>query len=148
MPPSQPIWRIVRRSKRTPLVCPDCQQRLTRQTLAQQRRTISQAHLRKIKTAEGEWQNRQDAIAQGGAKSILEKLEERGLVNQVVGNRDELNKTLVERRVGAYCGVDPTAASLHVGHMVPFMALGWMYIHGYAANFLVSVARLNKIHSN
>ena len=144
MPSSQPLWHIVRRPRRRPFICADCQQWLRGQDAArQQRRTISQGHLRKIKTAEGEWQSRQDAIAQGGAKSILEKLEERGLVNQVVGNRDELNKTLVERRVGVYCGVDPTAASLHVGHMVPFVALGWMYIHGYAANFLVSAARLN-----
>lgn len=103
-------------------------------------RQITQVHLRKIKTAETEWKDRAKDIADGRAKSMLEKLEERGLVNQVVGNRDELEKVLVERRVGVYCGVDPTAASLHIGHMVPFMALGWMYIHGYASTFLVSAS--------
>ncbi|KAK5076308.1 tyrosyl-tRNA synthetase [Lithohypha guttulata] len=103
----------------------------------QQLRQITQVHLRKIKTAEAEWKDRAKDIADGRAKSMLEKLEERGLVNQVVGNRDELEKVLVERRVGVYCGVDPTAASLHIGHMVPFMALGWMYIHGYASTFLL-----------
>ncbi|ETN38593.1 tyrosine-tRNA ligase [Cyphellophora europaea CBS 101466] len=29
---------------------------------------------------------------------------------------------------------------MHVGHMVPFMALSWMYIHGYSATFLLGGA--------
>ena len=45
---------------------------------------------------------------------------------------------MTHRRIGAYAGIDPTAPSLHVGHMIPFMALGWLYIHGYKANFVVS----------
>jgi len=51
--------------------------------------------------------------------------------------RDELDQLLTQKRVGVYCGVDPTAPSLHVGHMVPFMVLAWMYIHGYHSTFLV-----------
>ncbi|KAL9621160.1 MAG: hypothetical protein Q9160_004411 [Pyrenula sp. 1 TL-2023] len=47
---------------------------------------------------------------------------------------------MTERRVGAYVGVDPTAPSLHVGHMIPFMALAWMYIYGYSAHFLLGGA--------
>ena len=46
---------------------------------------------------------------------------------------------LTRRRVGIYCGVDPTAPSLHVGHLVPFMALNWFYIHGYSATYLVGI---------
>ena len=38
-----------------------------------------------------------------------------------------------ELRIGAYVGIDPTAASLHVGHLLPLMALFWMYIHGFRA---------------
>jgi len=34
-------------------------------------------------------------------------------------------------RVGAYVGIDPTASSLHVGHLLPLMSLFWMYVHGY-----------------
>ena len=52
-------------------------------------------------------------------------------------DRDELDHLLTHKRVGVYCGVDPTAPSLHVGHMVPFMVLGWMYIYGYHSTFLV-----------
>jgi tyrosyl-tRNA synthetase len=37
------------------------------------------------------------------------------------------------KRIGAYVGVDPTASSLHVGHLLPLMPLFWMYIHGYKA---------------
>ena len=35
------------------------------------------------------------------------------------------------KRIGAYVGIDPTAASVHVGHMVPLMALFWLYLHGF-----------------
>ena len=38
---------------------------------------------------------------------------------------------ITEKRVGAYVGIDPTASSLHVGHLLPLMSLFWMYVHGY-----------------
>ena len=47
--------------------------------------------------------------------------------------RDDLNRLVMETRVGVYVGVDPTAPSLHVGHLVPFMALYWMYSFGFPA---------------
>ncbi|KAK0734306.1 tRNA synthetases class I-domain-containing protein [Lasiosphaeria miniovina] len=37
------------------------------------------------------------------------------------------------KRIGAYVGIDPTASSLHVGHLLPLMPLFWMYMHGYTA---------------
>jgi tyrosyl-tRNA synthetase len=37
------------------------------------------------------------------------------------------------KRIGAYVGIDPTAPSLHVGHMLPLMALFWLYVHGFSA---------------
>jgi tyrosyl-tRNA synthetase len=42
------------------------------------------------------------------------------------------------KRIAAYVGIDPTAPSLHVGHLVPLMALFWLYIHGFPAITLVS----------
>src|ERR1700712_1060962 len=45
--------------------------------------------------------------------------------------REEFDNLLTSKRIGAYCGVDPTAASLHVGHIIPFMVLFWMYLHGF-----------------
>src|SRR5690242_11704620 len=51
----------------------------------QQRRWISRNHLTRIKSAEEEWAIRADAIKAGEKKSILDLLEERGYVNQIVG---------------------------------------------------------------
>lgn len=41
------------------------------------------------------------------------------------------------KRVRAYAGVDPTASSLHLGHLLTFMPLFWMYVHGYGATMLI-----------
>lgn len=41
------------------------------------------------------------------------------------------------KRIGAYAGVDPTAPSLHLGHVVAFMPLFWMYLHGYGSFTLI-----------
>lgn len=43
-----------------------------------------------------------------------------------------------EKRVGIYVGIDPTAPSMHVGHMLPFMVLAWGYVWGLPVTFLVS----------
>lgn len=53
--------------------------------------------------------------------------------------RDQLDWLLTEKPVGVYVGVDPTARSMHVGHLLPFMALFWMYMYGYPAVTLVSL---------
>ena len=55
----------------------------------------------------------------------------------LLSTRDDLDKLMTHRRVAFYAGVDPTAPSMHVGHMVPFMVLGWLYIHGYKTHFLL-----------
>jgi tyrosyl-tRNA synthetase len=52
--------------------------------------------------------------------------------------RQTLDWLLTEKRIGVYVGVDPTAPSLHVGHLLPLMALYWMYLHGYYTVSLVS----------
>jgi hypothetical protein len=51
--------------------------------------------------------------------------------------RESLDWLLTRKRIGAYVGVDPTAPSLHVGHLLPLMALYWMYLHGYYTITLV-----------
>lgn len=38
-----------------------------------------------------------------------------------------------DRRIAVYAGVDPTAPSLHLGHLLAFMPLFWMFLHGYSA---------------
>jgi tyrosyl-tRNA synthetase len=54
--------------------------------------------------------------------SILDELEWRGLIADCT-DRTELAKRLTDRGLALYCGFDPTADSLHVGHLVPLIAL-------------------------
>ncbi|PGH14699.1 tyrosine-tRNA ligase [Helicocarpus griseus UAMH5409] len=102
-----------------------------------QRRNITQQHIRRMREAEQTWKGYAEEIKAGQRKSFLELMEERGYVKQVVGNRDALNKMWTERRVGVYAGVDPTAPSLHIGHMLPFMVLAWAYVHGIRAMWVL-----------
>jgi tyrosyl-tRNA synthetase len=46
-------------------------------------------------------------------------------------DRNWADDKMTTMRLGAYVGIDPTAASLHVGHLLPLMSLFWMYLHGY-----------------
>jgi len=52
-------------------------------------------------------------------------------------SRETLRELMRIKRVGAYVGIDPTAPSLHIGHLIPLMPLFWMYLHGYQAVSLV-----------
>ena len=54
--------------------------------------------------------------------SILEELRWRDLLADCT-DPEELGKRLDGASVTLYCGFDPTADSLHVGHMVPLLAL-------------------------
>jgi len=64
-------------------------------------------------------------------------------VLRIRSGRQTLDWLLTEKRIGAYVGVDPTAPSLHVGHLLPLMALYWMYLHGYYTVSLVSAPRFD-----
>lgn len=54
--------------------------------------------------------------------NLLEDLEARGLVNQVT-DREGLENYLQENKITLYCGFDPTADSLHIGHLLPITML-------------------------
>lgn len=58
----------------------------------------------------------------GGSMNILQDLENRGLINQVT-DWEGLEQHLKEKQVTLYCGFDPTADSLHIGHLVPLTML-------------------------
>ena len=49
---------------------------------------------------------------------LLAELEARGLVAQMTGENG-LSDYLSEAPRTLYCGFDPTADSLHIGHLVP-----------------------------
>ncbi|KAF2476545.1 uncharacterized protein BDR25DRAFT_277747 [Lindgomyces ingoldianus] len=77
------------------------------------------------------WGEQARKIRSGAQQSMLDILEERGFVKDVAGGRKALDWLLTEKPIGAYVGVDPTAPSLHVGHLLPLMVLYWMYLHGF-----------------
>jgi len=64
-------------------------------------------------------------------KSMLQILEDRGYVKDIAGSRSSLEQLLESKRVAAYAGIDPTAPSLHLGHLLPFMVLFHLHISGY-----------------
>lgn len=53
---------------------------------------------------------------------ILKDLEKRDLIHQTT-DKDGLTKHLGEEQVTLYCGFDPTADSLHIGHLLPITML-------------------------
>jgi len=57
-----------------------------------------------------------------GNLDIIQDLEKRGLVHQTT-DREGLQKHLAENQVTLYCGFDPTADSLHIGHLLPITML-------------------------
>ncbi|KAK3309706.1 uncharacterized protein B0T15DRAFT_367087, partial [Chaetomium strumarium] len=98
-----------------------------------QRRGISQKYLQKKAEAEAQWKERAEWIKEGKLPNLWDMLEERGYVKDTAGSRETIRELMRTRRIGAYVGVDPTASSLHVGHLLPLMPLFWMYMHGYKA---------------
>jgi tyrosyl-tRNA synthetase len=66
--------------------------------------------------------------------SLLDELSWRGMVYQ---HTDGLADALATDSVGAYAGFDPTAPSLHVGHLVPVMGLAHLQRSGHRPIALV-----------
>ena len=61
---------------------------------------------------------------------VLHTLRERGFVQQV-SDEPALADLLRQGPVSCYCGFDPTASSLHVGSMIPLMALAHLARAGH-----------------
>ncbi|GIT46272.1 MAG: hypothetical protein Ct9H300mP12_08570 [Acidimicrobiales bacterium] len=55
-------------------------------------------------------------------EAILDDLAARGLIQDST-DLTELRRRLDEGPIGVYCGFDPTADSLHIGHLVPLLLL-------------------------
>src|SRR3954464_8165124 len=62
--------------------------------------------------------------------NIFEELEWRGLVADCT-DREQLRPRLVQSPIPLYAGFDPTADSLHVGSMVPLLALRRFQLLGH-----------------
>ena len=66
----------------------------------------------------------------------LEELEKRGFVQQC-SDLEGLRKLMDQEALSCYVGVDPTAKSLHIGHMVPIYALAHLQNYGHKPILLV-----------
>lgn len=68
--------------------------------------------------------------------ALIDDLKWRGLIYQQTdeqGIEDLLNK----EQVTLYCGADPTADSLHIGHLLPFLTLRRFQEHGHRPIVLI-----------
>jgi tyrosyl-tRNA synthetase len=69
-------------------------------------------------------------------KSVYDVFTERGFVEQVT-DEAELKELLRNENVTCYIGFDPTATSLHIGSLVPIMALMHMQKYGHRPIILI-----------
>jgi tyrosyl-tRNA synthetase len=70
---------------------------------------------------------------------LIQDLAWRGIIYQQTdeeGLKDSLNKG----QISLYCGVDPTADSMHIGHLLPFLTLRRFQQHGHRPIVLVGGA--------
>lgn len=70
---------------------------------------------------------------------FLEELKWRGIVYQQT-DEEGIEKMLSEEKIALYCGVDPTADSMHIGHLLPFLTLRRFQNHGHKPIVLVGGA--------
>lgn len=71
--------------------------------------------------------------------NLLEDLKFRGLINQMT-DEEGLAKLLSEEKIKLYCGFDPTADSLHIGHLLPALMLRRFQLAGHHPIALVGGA--------
>ena len=70
---------------------------------------------------------------------LLDDLKWRGLIYQQT-DEEGLAALLEAQKISLYCGVDPTADSMHIGHIVPLLTLRRFQLHGHQPILLVGGA--------
>ncbi|QFF99721.1 tyrosine--tRNA ligase [Psychrobacillus glaciei] len=73
------------------------------------------------------------------SNALLEDLNWRGLLYQQT-DAEGLEELLNNEKISLYCGVDPTADSMHIGHIVPLLTLRRFQLHGHRPILLVGGA--------
>ena len=63
-------------------------------------------------------------------ESGIRELEARGFIQQC-SDMERLEEVMSSEKISLYVGVDPTARSLHIGHMVPFYAMAHLQQAGH-----------------
>lgn len=71
--------------------------------------------------------------------NVIKQLQERGLIAQITDEK-ALSEHLEQNQISLYCGFDPTADSLHLGHLVPLLCLKRFQLAGHKPVALVGGA--------
>ncbi|MBI0037501.1 tyrosine--tRNA ligase [Gilliamella sp. B14384H2] len=72
-------------------------------------------------------------------KNVIKQLQERGLIAQLTDEK-ALMELIEQNPIALYCGFDPTADSLHLGHLVPLLCLKRFQLAGHKPIALVGGA--------
>lgn len=70
------------------------------------------------------------------ANALIDDLTWRGLIYQQT-DESGIDTLLNKEQVTLYCGADPTADSLHIGHLLPFLTLRRFQEHGHRPLVLI-----------
>ncbi|KMY55076.1 tyrosine--tRNA ligase [Bacillus sp. FJAT-27231] len=71
--------------------------------------------------------------------NLLEELQWRGIIYQQT-DEEGIKELLEKEKISLYCGVDPTADSMHIGHLLPFLTLRRFQNNGHRPIVLVGGA--------
>jgi tyrosyl-tRNA synthetase len=71
--------------------------------------------------------------------NLLEDLQWRGIIYQQT-DEEGIKETLEKEKISLYCGVDPTADSMHIGHLLPYLTLRRFQQNGHRPIVLVGGA--------
>ncbi len=77
-------------------------------------------------------------LSSGVKFDVLQTLRERDLLVEV--SDPLLEKRVREEPIGIYCGVDPTADSMHLGHLLPVVIMRWWQLAGHRLIWIVGGA--------
>lgn len=72
-------------------------------------------------------------------KNVLDFLEKKGFFSQIF-NKINLYRHIQRKNVRLYCGFDPTASSLHIGHLLPILCLKYFQKFGHTPVMLIGGA--------
>jgi tyrosyl-tRNA synthetase len=71
--------------------------------------------------------------------NLLEDLQWRGIIYQQT-DEEGIKEILSKEKISLYCGIDPTADSMHIGHLLPFLTLRRFQKEGHRPIVLVGGA--------
>ncbi|WDR80593.1 tyrosine--tRNA ligase [Candidatus Purcelliella pentastirinorum] len=71
--------------------------------------------------------------------NLIKKLKKRGLIKNIT-NEKQLIKKIKNKNIKLYCGFDPTAESLHLGHLIPIICLKHFQKYGHTPIIIIGGA--------